>query len=753
MESPYSRKAETGMKFFLFFVSLLFILSSIYLSADDGSGIVRGTVTDSTNGEPIAYANLIIDGTRLGTATNALGYYTISGIEPGSYTLKVSYLGYQTKSIEFSVAAGEIQQFDIQLAPTSIQLQEFSVVGNRINQLNEVDLGLQKITIREIEMQPKGLETDVLRILRTNPGISATGDVTARYYVRGSGSDQNLVLLNGATVYNPFHALGIFSVIDPEMINSMEIHKGGFTAEYGGRLSSILNLTTKDGNKKSFQGSVSGSFLSGKAAIQGPIPNGSFIITGRKSYFSESLKKFIDYEAPFDFYDMSFKINYQNDKFYKNGKFLLHGFTSNDKVMNNNPNEEDYTFSNNIVGLNWYQIWADPLYSEMYFSLSMFDGEVIPNQSEAKPRVNEVVDFTSNWNFTYIFESRDELGLGIQNKYVSTYLDMENLTGGKTIVDQQGLNMVLFAKYKYKRFERFGIDVGTRINISTISKASHRMLEPRASFTYSPVNGLSFKGAYGSYQQDLVTLADENELISIFEPWIAMPEYLAPSFADHYVFGVDITVLDPFTVTLEGYYKDMQYITEVNPEKFSNTDPDFISVDGESYGFEALLQWQTSDFFIKTSYSLSWAYKIIDGEKYAPRYDSRHQVNLLAGVHIGWGWQISANWSLATGMPFTPIAGYYDKLQINDIWSPWYVFQDYNPYLYLGGKNSERLPVYHRLDLSLSKKFTLFFTDVTFDASVVNVYDRKNIFYFERDTGERVNMLPFMPSMTLKMEI
>lgn len=272
--------------------SLLHLMaSSSWSRAALDPGRVRGTVTDSTTGQPIPYANVVVSGTSLGASTNSEGFYHISSVIPGTYDLLVSQVGYHTKRVTVTIREREITQVDIHLSPTVIEQQEMLIVGEKPARPNEANLGLQKISAKEIALVPAGVEPDIFRALQSNPGIATTSDVSARYYVRGGGSDQNLVLLNGATVYSPFHTLGIFSVVDPEMVSLLEFHKGGFPPSYGGRLSSILNIVTRDGNRNRFQGTANATFLAGKLAVEGPMPGGSFLVTGRKSWFAVVMKR------------------------------------------------------------------------------------------------------------------------------------------------------------------------------------------------------------------------------------------------------------------------------------------------------------------------------------------------------------------------------------------------------------------------------------------------------------------------------
>lgn len=249
------------------------------------------------------------------------------------------------------------------------------------------------------------------------------------------------------------------------------------------------------------------------------------------------------------------------------------------------------------------------------------------------------------------------------------------------------------------------------------------------------------------------TISDENEVINLFEPWVITPEYLQPATAIHYVIGTEINLSAISTLEIEGYYKIVHNLPIVNQDKVYSYDPDLIAGRGESYGWEFSYKYVTPAISILTSYTLSWAYRSIGDYLYYPRYDSRHGINISTAYDFGNGWQASAVWSFNTGLPFTPLAGYYDKYYPGDLGGEWYSDNNFRPFLILGDRNIERLPVYHRLDLSLSKSLQIGFLNLAVDVSVINVYNRENIFYFKRETGERVNMLPILPTATVKIKL
>lgn len=736
-------------------IFLFTAFSAVSLHAQE-RGNVSGVVTDSANGEALAFSSVYIAELKRGVYTDSRGIFLFTGVpEDKKLTLIVSYVGYNPKKVTFEIAYRVMTKLKIALSERTVNIKEVEIEGTRFNKENETDISLQRISSRQLEALPQSVETDVLRSLQYIPGVQFSGDASAKYYVRGGTSNQNLILLDDTPVYNPYHALGVFSAIDPEMINSIEFHKSAYPAEFSGRLSSVLKIVTKDGNKMKMGGKASLSLLSVKGLLEGPIPYGSYMLTARKSTSTNILKKFINNKNyPYDFYDWSFKLNYANPHVLEDAKFTVHGFFSGDKLMNNNPVKQDFKWTNDIIGFEYFQLSKNPLFYVISGNFSRFTGEVFPNATPTKASRNNMNDIIVKADFRYIYESKDELDFGLRIQEIKTSLLVTNPNGFKTDLGSRGTEISVFARYLLLRLGAFGADVGTRVNLTRMAGGESGFFEPRLRFTYRSSPQVAIKWAWGLFKQDLTTISDENEAVTLYEPWIIVPRYLHPSKSVHYVIGIETEFIKDYIFNIDGYYKTCRDIALLNDNKNSANNDDLISGSSLAYGLEFQFITNQNDFSLNAAYTLAWVTNEIKGQKeYAPRYDSRHNINFTLDYNLGDGWKASAAWVYTSGHPFTQVRGYYDKLTLDGINSENLFLQDYIPLILLGDRNIARLPDYHRLDLSLSKQLNLPFCKLHINLSLVNVYNRKNIFYFDRKTGEQVNMIPFLPTASLKLEL
>jgi hypothetical protein len=750
---PPFRSSLSQLQQSLAFWFALVLLPTSALSSVEGEGSVRGFVSDSTNGEPLVFATVSLKELARGTSTDIKGYFYIAGVPAGNHLLGVSLVGYRHAAIPVTVREGEITQVSVRLQPGKIELEGLTVVKDRGVRATDREVGLHQISAREISITPINTEADMFRVVQATPGVTTTGDVTARYYVRGGGGDQNLLLVDGVTIYSPFHALGVLSVVDPEVISGIEFHKGGFGPELGGRLSSILNVQTRDGNKMRYSGAAQASLLTGKVSVEGPIPHGSFLIAARKSIFPKTLERFIrSTDAPFDFYDCSFKTTYANPALDENGTLSLHGFLSADRVKNDDPFREDYSVKNVAVGIDWNKVWHSPLRSVVRLSYSGFDAEVLPKESKAVPRSNTVRDISLALDAAYMYSSRDELQFGLEAKSLSTRYVMENLLRAQRAYDLKAWDLVAYVNYHFLRWESFGLDIGIRMHPMQLSTYGPLIFEPRFRASYALLPTLVVHAAAGWYSQEVTTLMNEADVISVFEPWVIIPNYLRSPEAAHFVAGIQYDITEEICLDLEAYFKPMQNLIETNEKKYTAAAYDFISATGTAEGFESSLHYTTDAMLLQAAYTLSWSHLEIGGIRYTPRYDVRHVLNLTASAELGDGWQASAFWSLHSGFPFTPVVGFYDRVKLGSD-DPTDLLGGMEAVTAWGERNSQRLPAYHRLDLSCAKRFSWDPVRVSIGLSIVNVYDRKNIFYLDRTTGENIYMLRFAPSFFVKVEL
>ena len=740
----------------LHFLITTLLISFLYtdIQAQD-KGTLRGFISDSLSGEALPYANVFIKELNRGANTDFRGYFIIASLPPSKLTVVISYVGYKTQQLTVRIEPDKVYDVKVLLASTNIQMRTIETIGERVAKENATDLSLQRIAIRDLENLPKGIELDIFRAIQSMPGVQTGGDLSARFYVRGSSSNENLILLDNVPIYNPYHAMGILSAIDPDMISSMEFYKGGFPVEYTGRLSSVLKINTKNGNKNSFGGKAGLSLLTAKLFLEGPFPSGSFILSGRKNYSDVVLKKFSNNNSvPSDFYDLFGKINIADDNFMKGANFSLSTFFSADKIINNDPLMEDFQWKNNTLEFNYFQLSDTPLFYQINISLSSFGGEKTPNESGSKYMKNEFNEYTMHADFNYVYDSKDVLAGGIKITDVYSYQTLTNNLGQTSTTDAKGVSLSAYIKYQWLRNTFIGADIGLRGHATRLAGGgTSYLIEPRTSITIRLIPEVALKGSWGIFMQDLVTISDENETVLIFEPWIITPNYLKPSTAIHYIAGLEITPATNLSFDIEGYYKVMHNLSIVNDKKLYMSDPDLIPSSGEAYGLEFQTKYQLLPFNFTCSYSWMKALRVVRGITYPPRFDSRHNLNLTLEVDLGSGWSASAMWIYTSGMPFTQITGYYDKLTPIQLGDNPFLLNSYSPFTMLSTTNLGRLPDYHRLDLSLSKKIQIDHFKMSVDLSILNVYDRKNLFYLKRDTGERVNMLPFLPSVNVKVEL
>ncbi len=345
---------------------------------------IRGTVADSVTGEKIPYANVMLIGTTRGASTNIQGFYLIANVPPGRYEVSAGTIGHQTSTKTIEVRAGNAIIVNFELAPKPVQMSEVTIRSEAKPELSEIQTSVHIMEQSDIKAVPAAAQGDFFRSIGILPGIVSTSDVSSQFYVRGGSGDQNLILLDGMKIYNPYHAFGLFSIFDPDIIKTTEVYTGAYPADYSGRLSSVVNITTLDGGTKSISGRANINFLSGKLQLDGPIPvsGGSaltWLVDFRKSLFSGTLTKFLNKDAPFSFFDGFAKATYRSQETGAQWGFQV--FSSGDDLKSTNPAEPDYSWHTSAIGFTGSNLLSDRVFFTSTAFVSSYIADRHANQS------------------------------------------------------------------------------------------------------------------------------------------------------------------------------------------------------------------------------------------------------------------------------------------------------------------------------------------------------------------------------------
>lgn len=758
----------------------LLIIVFIFPLIGFSQGIIRGFVYDKSTGEPIMFANVLLKNTKAGTLTDVNGFFTFTKLQPGTYTLQVLFLGYDTVSIQVSVKDKEIVTKKIYLEESSVMLEELEVSAEKTDKTEQVRISLNKVTPKQIERIPSiGSEPDFAQYVQVIPGVIFTGDQGGQLYIRGGSPIQNKVLLDGMVIYNPFHSIGFFSVFDSDIIRSADVYTGGFNADYGGRISSIMDIVTKDGNKNKQSGKISASTFGSKLLLEGPVFRGedqsktsmSYVLSAKTSYIRESSKSLYSYVdslgIPFAFNDLYAKLSLNTEN---GSKINLFGFRFTDNVKYkalSNFNWKSGGFGSNIILVPS----GSPFLFKVNFSYSKYD--ITLEESDGLPRNSLINGFNLGLNFNY-FTGKNQLNYGIETYGFKTDFNYYNSVGRKIDQSQNTTELAAFFKYKIAK-DKFVIEPGLRVqyyaSLLTISP------EPRLGLKYNISKKLRYKFATGLYSQNFIGTSSDRDVVNLFYGFLSSPEIgdLPEKFdgkdvksslqkAYHVVSGLEYDLTNHLDLNLEGYFKRNIQLTNINRNKiFDDTGDnwqvpdllkkDFIVENGNAYGIDFILKYDYKRTYFWMAYSFGYVDRYDGFSTYFPIYDRRHNINIVATRTLGknLNWELSARWNYGSGFPFRKTGGYYEQLQINEINTNIASANALLGILY-GDLNTGRLPNYHRLDLTLkntiefSKNSTL---EITF--SCTNIYNRENIFYYDRIANKRVNQLPIIPSVGVNL--
>jgi hypothetical protein len=747
-----------------FFTCLLLCFAA---AAFAQKGSVKGVVYDKANGEGLPFVNIKVDSTQFGATTDDQGYFSIPNLPVGPYTISINFVGYENQSVQVEVKKGQTANIKIFLAIKSVELQGVEINADKEKRETETGVSVTNITPMDIKRMPSiGGEADLAQYLQVLPGVISTGDQGGQIIIRGGTPVQTQFLLDGIPIYNPFHSIGLFSVYETDVIKNVDVYSGGFPAEYGSRTGAVVDVSTRDGNKKDFSGKVSVSPFMAHALLEIPViklkeesnTSASLILNTKISYLDESAKVLYPYAAngglPYSFYDAYGKFSLNTG--YGN-KFTLSGFNFRDNADFSAANYQWNTFG---VGANFL---AAPRNSNLFFNshVSYSQYAISLTEGSNQPETSTIGSFDIGMDFNY-YLNKGALKYGLDVEGTKTDF---NFTNGFNQNIQQFQNSTDLSAYfsLHKYYKKFVFDAGARLEYYGIIGAVSP--EPRLSMKVNATSWLRFKMASGLYSQDIISTKNNYDVVDLFNGYITgTTETVADASGKQYeiknmqrsvdaIFGIEADIPKNITLNIEPYYKFFWHLLDINQYKQFASDPDFLIQKGPAYGMDVLLKWQYKGLYLYGTYSLTFV-TLNDGvQTYPPYYDRRHNVNLVAAYDFGKkrDWEVSARWNYGSSFPFTQTQSFYEFNPFSNGIGTNYTSTNGNLGIVYDTKlDAGRLPAYHRLDLEVKKIFTIKTRfKIELNASCSNVYDRQNIFYFDRVTFQRVNQLPILPSLGL----
>ena len=724
---------------------------------------MNGYITDAETGETLISANIAILDINRGTSTNTSGYYSITNIPPGSYTLVASYIGYRQYEQEVTLTEDQTLRLDIEMIPEGLELETL-VVESEVEREERRNIGTSQITTELIKDLPPVIEPDVFRSVQLLPGVKAANDFSSGLYVRGGSPDQTLILLDETTVYNPSHFFGFFSTFNPDAVKDVRLYKGGYPANYGGRLGSVLTVFNKDGNRNETKGSVSLGLLASRISAEGPTGFGSWMLAFRRSTLEPVLAVLRgttdNVPDSFYFYDINGKLNVDASE---NDRLSLAFYTGTDNVLF--PFADDASiglnYGNRTISAQWRRILSDKLFlkttatGSRYFNNPEFSIGGTPFE-----RINNVYDISLKSDLQYIPNEKHTLSAGFwAGNLILRFND--SFDNQETFANRiQTTYGSFYLQDEWKPADKWEINGGVRLN--SFSEGDYIKLAPRLSAEYRPFQNVRLQAAYGRYYQFLTLIT--NEAFSGFDLWLTTDDGVPPAYGDQFVLGAKTIPFEGYGLDIELYYRTMRDLFELDPFTSDAAGLDYSDLfrfgDGFAYGAELFVEKQTGRFTGFVGYTFGVTRRKFPGFNtditsqnpqarfYPPKYDRLHDMNIVANYRLSERWSTSAVFSYGTGQAYTQPLG---RTEFSGV--PWGNLD--REAFTIGRLNASRLPSYHRMDVAFSRLGTFFgLGEAEWRFQIINIYSRRNTWFYSYDFDENpverseVTLLPILPSLS-----
>ncbi|MCC6818981.1 MAG: TonB-dependent receptor [Bacteroidia bacterium] len=760
---------------------LLFFLLALSFSTFAQDGGLKGFIRDEVSGVEVDYATILAKGTERSSNSNTEGYYIINELKAGTYTFIVSSFGYINDTFKFTIKAGEISVKNIYLKPDVKTFEDSKITAVKKRKKEDIEIGNTKIKPAHVFKIPTvGGTPDLVQYLQILPGVVFSGDQGGQLYIRGGSPVMNKIMLDGMTIYNPFHSIGLFSIFDADLMKSADVYSAGFGAEFGGRVSAIVDVKTRDGNRNRLAGNFSASPFVGKISLEGPLKkfipgrgNSSFIFSLRNSYLDRSSKLFYQYanpeNLPYNFNDVYGKVTFNSS----NGSNIrLFGFNFRDNV--NFTGSTSYAWKQSGLGARFTLI-PEGKQSKIDGFVTYSDYNIEQKEVDLRPRSSSISGLNMGVN-AQAYNKKDEIKYGFEINGFSTLFNIFNSNSRYITQEQFTTEISGFALYKWVR-KRFALETGMRVQY--YASLGNTSLEPRVNGKYLINSRLTVKGGVGKYSQNLLSAFSDRDVVNLFYGFLSGPDNLQKNFdgapvttrlqlARHAVLGMDYDIgrKKYAEIGIEGFYKSFDQITNINRDKLFDDDgdysvfdeslkKDFIIEKGNAYGGDIRFKFDnTKRLFIWAVYSLTFVTRTDGVNSYNPHWDRRHNANFVIDYVFDKKNRLSANlrWNFGSGFPFTQTQGFYEKFDFQNGPSTNFLQGNGTLGILYGDVNGGRLPTYHRLDASVRYNFKEKKGSKSWLVlSVTNIYNRANIFYFDRVNYKRVNQLPIMPSISYNL--
>jgi len=757
---------------------------------------ISGYVREKVSRESLIGVNVYLSDHKTGTTTNTYGFYSITLPAADSIELIVSYVGFTPEIV--NIKLNKNIELDIDLKP-SVLLDEVTVTSDRIEkQSQSVKMSTINLQIAQIKNVPSLFgEKDVLKVLQFMPGVQTGSEGSSGLYVRGGGPDQNLIILDDAIVYNASHLFGFFSLFNGDALKSVELTKGGFPARYGGRLSSVLDMNMKEGNKEEWHGEGGIGLISSRMTLEGPIKKGksSILISGRRTYADLIMYPLLGEEKiGYYFYDLNAKINYD---FGRKNKLYLSGYFGNDKFSMKTSShyynhDLGFRWGNGTGTLRWNHLFTNKLFSNTSaifsnYTFRIFDiyqstGEAIKDYRAEY--YSGIKDYSLKYDIDYLPNPNHRIKAGAIsifhrfNPYAFIEEDIPNNTHINDVTFTNSLESGIYFEDTWQALQNLKVNGGFRFSHFLADQNQYHFFEPRLSVALNLKNDFAVKGSYASMSQYIHMIS--NTGISLpTDLWVPTTDNVKPQESQQLALGLVKDFSKPdITFSLEGYYKKMDNVigykegasfmnlNEPTSVSDNNWEAKVTEGDAWSYGIELLLQKKEGRLSGWIGYTLSWTQMQFDsvnfGRKFWARYDRRHDLSLVAIYKLNKHITLSGTWIYGTGNSVTlPTSEYIVGSQLNYHSNKLTLDPSYfsgSKVKEFSARNNFRMNAYHRLDLGIQFHKEKKWGERIWEISIYNVYNRQNPFFYTFDSKivnnvdygflNQVSLFPIIPSIS-----